>query len=383
MDLELIDNHYLLRIDGEDFRVTGVEETEEGYIYVNGVAGYVGVMTYVNEDGSTRREYVPASTLKKYARNLLHKPVTLEHPPVGLLDSTTVAKYQVGEVVEADFNEDTEEMEVRLLVKDKAAVDEVKSRKTIGLSPGYRVKRKPARPGAAWDFEQAERLHNHCALVRNPRAGDGASLRLDSEGHVIIETQTSQEDALDNKDKEKNEDGVMAALDAMRSTIDEMKSKMDAMEEEKNADGDYPKDKNKDADEEEPNKDSYSPAELLAAADAARRFDVKFDVNKDSVDDIRRKVVLSQLGDDAQVDSGDVRGAFKLLIAQADKAEADKESEVATDSLDGIAKKFTFGAVKPNASRKTPLDEINADAGEMPEPFDFNKLQRESTKEAK
>lgn len=367
MNLELIDDDFLVRIDAEDFKVTGTQETEEGYLYVDGIASYVGVMKYLNEDGSERREYVPASTLKKYGKNLLHKPVTLEHPAVGLLDSTNVAKYQVGEVVDAKFDENTEELKVRLLVKDKTAVDEIKSRKTLGLSPGYKVKRKPARPGAAWDYEQAERLHNHCALVRNPRAGSGASVRLDSEGNVIIETETSQEDALKDKEKDENEDGFKAALDAMKSSLDAMKSKMDKMEEkmakEGNEDGKKPAFLEK---KEEKNEDSFSPAELIEAVDAARELDVAFDAATDSVADIRRKVVLSKLGEDAQVDSDDVRGAFKLLVAQAkaDKqAAADAEADT---SLDSIAGQFQFNAVAPNKERKTALDNKNFDTDDLP-----------------
>lgn len=384
MDLELIDNDYLLRIDGEEFEITGFEETEEGYIYVDGVASYVGVMKYLNEDGSPRNEYVPAATLKKYGRNLLHKPVTLEHPPTsnGLLDSTTVAKYQVGEVVSVNFDEDTEELKVRLLVKDKTAVDEVKSRKTIGLSPGYRVKRKPARPGAAWDYEQAERQHNHCALVRNPRAGDGASLRLDSEGNVIIDTQTSQEDALEDKDE--NKDGLTAAIDAMKSSLDEMKSEMDEMKAEmKDMYGEEKKEKEEKDSAPKPNADSLNPAELIEAVDAARKFDVEFDAQKDSVADIQRKVVLAQLGEDVQVDAADVRGAFKLLVAQATKADADAKKDEADDSLNGISGNFNFDT--SDRGRQSGLDNLGAnnDSGDMPEPFDFNKLQRDATKEAR
>jgi uncharacterized protein len=57
---------------------------ENGYLRIDGVVAHVGILEYMDDDGTIIREFVPEETLfdEESLKSLAGAPVTLQHPPV-------------------------------------------------------------------------------------------------------------------------------------------------------------------------------------------------------------------------------------------------------------------------------------------------------------
>lgn len=175
--------------------------TDEGYLRADAVVTRTGVFIYRNPDGTTRRELRhPDDALRADSLETLKmRPMTNEHPPIRLLDSTTAKQYQVGntgETVHVDEVGKLSNISVSLIVNDAMAIKDIDNGKRQ-LSCGYicdMVKEDGMFEGEAYDYRQKNIVYNHVALVVNARAGSVAHICLDSADGVEI----NQEQSTDN-----------------------------------------------------------------------------------------------------------------------------------------------------------------------------------------
>jgi hypothetical protein len=158
----------------------------DGTLLVEGFAAKEGVLEYRRADGSVRREFVPASTLKRAAAGLARAPVTLLHPdPDEYPDGVTPenhAKLTVGDTDGEVVIGDGGFTRVKMAVRRKDAIEAVDDG-TRELSPGYKVKLDPT-PGThpehgRYDAVQVDRVYNHLAIVPVARGGHEVHLRAD------------------------------------------------------------------------------------------------------------------------------------------------------------------------------------------------------------
>jgi hypothetical protein len=170
----------VLRTDIGELRP--VERRADGTIRVDAYLTRCGVFTYMQPDGSVRKElrlpddvYEPESL-----RSFEGVPVTNEHPP-GMLDAKNARHYQVGSVLGAPSRDD-DHVRGRMSVTDHDTVQAMESGKTQ-VSCGYTCDCVEA-PGVhpdygAYDAVQKNIRGNHVAVVDRARAGVTAAARMD------------------------------------------------------------------------------------------------------------------------------------------------------------------------------------------------------------
>jgi hypothetical protein len=189
------------RLDGADTevrfdrfdvaRLASPVRHDNGWMDVEGVLTKTGVFTYVNPDGSLRREaripeevFAPASLA-----SAAQVPVTDDHPPTrypgkphlnGLLDASNARDYAVGSAAEP--RRDGEDKLVgKLRVTDGPTASKMTAGK-VALSCGYTCvsDRTPGVfEGQPYDLIQRNIRYNHVALVDVGRAGPEARVRVD------------------------------------------------------------------------------------------------------------------------------------------------------------------------------------------------------------
>lgn len=200
------------RIDRLPQRIGGIKRTDEGYLTGQAAIAKVGILTYVLNDGTTRREFVPPSTLFEAASmdTLKMKPVTNNHPPELSLNASTVKRRKVGSTGET-VKRDDNFLTTSLTVMDKDAITKVDSGKRE-LSPGYdcEVLMNPGmHNGERYDAIQVGRKYNHVAICDLARGGPALRLNLDSVTHYDGFELTTDE-SQDNNPKPKPRSRFMA-----------------------------------------------------------------------------------------------------------------------------------------------------------------------------
>jgi len=157
-----------------------VKTTSEGYVTALVRAVRTGIQDYrASEIGLVGNHIVkvfrPENEVfhKDSLQSFSHAPVTINHP-TELVDVDNWKELAVGEV-SSDVLRDGEFLAVPLILKDKAAIDAVKSGKRE-LSAGYTADMVEADPGLGYDFIQKNIRINHLAIVDNARAGSKARI---------------------------------------------------------------------------------------------------------------------------------------------------------------------------------------------------------------
>lgn len=153
---------------------------DNGFLRIDGIAAHVGILEYMDEDGSIIREFVPEETLFEPASlaSLIGAPVTLQHPPE-MVTPSNYSKYAQGAVINA--NRDGESLNVSMSIIGNDALHAIESG-TDELSPGYSVDldETPGEwKGQHYDRIQRTRRYNHHAVVDEARGGKVCSLRFD------------------------------------------------------------------------------------------------------------------------------------------------------------------------------------------------------------
>lgn len=167
-----------------------LEKTPEGFVKATVAVTSIGVFTYRNQDGTTRRELrLPDEVFKQDSMDTLAlKPLTLLHPtkeqtPDSLLNPETAQALSCGSVG-VPFA-DSYRVFTEIMVTRADAIDSVTTGQTLGLSCGYTCDIEWTSGnwlGQDYDCIQRNIRYNHVALVPRPRAGDDATIRLDDAG---------------------------------------------------------------------------------------------------------------------------------------------------------------------------------------------------------
>ena len=155
---------------------------ENGYLRIDGVVAHVGILEYMEEDGSIIREFVPEETLFEPAslESLAGAPVTLQHPPE-MVTPSNYKQYSQGSV-NGMPKRDGDNLVASMLVIGNEALHAVEYEGVSELSPGYSVDldETPGEwKGQKYDLVQRNRRYNHQAIVDAARGGSICSLRFD------------------------------------------------------------------------------------------------------------------------------------------------------------------------------------------------------------
>ena len=224
-----------------------VEKTPEGFVRATVAVTSIGVFTYRNPDGTTRRELrLPDEVFKPESMSTLAlKPMTLLHPtkdqtPESLLNPNTVKELACGSVGQPFA--DSYRVFTEIMVTRADAIQSVMDKQTLGLSCGYNCDIEWTSGnwlGQDYDCIQRNIRYNHVALVPRPRAGDDATIRLDdagAPGPVPSEYLTTEKEP--NMDYKKvNLDGVeyqaeaqvITALTKAREQVAALNSQIDQL----------------------------------------------------------------------------------------------------------------------------------------------------------
>lgn len=155
---------------------------DNGYLRIDGVVAHVGILEYMDDDGTVIREFVPEETLFDEAslQSLAGAPVTLQHPPV-MVTPTNYSQYSQGSV-NGMPKRDGDNLIASMLVIGNEALHAVEYDGVSELSPGYSVDldETPGEwQGKKYDRVQRNRRYNHQAIVDAARGGSVCSLRFD------------------------------------------------------------------------------------------------------------------------------------------------------------------------------------------------------------
>lgn len=155
---------------------------DNGYLRIDGVVAHVGILEYMDEDGSIIREFVPEETLFEPAslESLAGAPVTLQHPPE-MVTPSNYKQYSQGSV-NGMPKRDGDNLVASMLVIGNEALHAVEYDGVSELSPGYSVDldETPGEwQGQKYDRVQRNRRYNHQAIVDAARGGSVCSLRFD------------------------------------------------------------------------------------------------------------------------------------------------------------------------------------------------------------
>ena len=155
---------------------------DNGYLRIDGVVAHVGILEYMDDDGTVIREFVPEETLFEPAslESLAGAPVTLQHPPV-MVTPSNYKEYSQGSV-NGMPKRDGDNLIASMLVIGNEALHAVEYDGVSELSPGYSVDldETPGEwQGQKYDRVQRNRRYNHQAIVDAARGGSVCSLRFD------------------------------------------------------------------------------------------------------------------------------------------------------------------------------------------------------------
>lgn len=223
-------------------------ETPEGYLQGTAVVTNIGVFTYMNADGSMRKEARKQEDVfnPSHLDSMLGKPITMEHPGE-MVTSDNVDQYIVG-MTGSYYSIDGVYVSLPLTITNKDAVDAIKSGKLRALSLGYTSIDIPNDTndvylGMTYDVTQTNMQVNHLSLVPQGRAGSQAVIRMDGASvPITINQETPKENNmaepvlktvhLDGMDFQA-EERVVVALTAAKEALAESSKKLDAVESEK------------------------------------------------------------------------------------------------------------------------------------------------------
>jgi hypothetical protein len=175
--------------------------TTEGFLSGRAIVTSIGVFTYKNADGGVSRELrLPEEVFASDSlASMKLKPVTNDHPDAKVTPEN-VKKLAVGSLgsnpsstpqertwdgcTPADRLTDGLHVAIDMTINNEDAIEDVLNGKRA-LSMGYECEIEKAPEGSVWlgmayDSVQRNIRYNHCAIVDAARAGDAASIRLDS-----------------------------------------------------------------------------------------------------------------------------------------------------------------------------------------------------------
>lgn len=171
------------RVDFVGKKIGSVKKTDEGYITGQVPVAKIGVLTYFLADGTTRKELVNEDVLfnSDSMASLKMKPITDQHPPEKILNSSTVKRRKVGFTGET-VNRDGDFLTTSVMVTDSDAISSIDNGRRE-LSPGYVCElsmESGSFQGINYDAIQTRRIYNHLAICDKARGGEDLKMKLDS-----------------------------------------------------------------------------------------------------------------------------------------------------------------------------------------------------------
>ena len=166
------------RFDFAKFKAT---KTDEGYLVDTPIVGRIGVQTYINADGTVRKEYRPAEEVfhPDALASMAGKPITDQHPN-GKVTAANYKKLTIGTILGAG-KQDGDNVTANIIIQDAEAIAKAEKGGVRELSLGYSVdlEESPGEyNGESYTHIQKNIRINHLALVPKGRAGN-ARLNLD------------------------------------------------------------------------------------------------------------------------------------------------------------------------------------------------------------
>jgi hypothetical protein len=319
-----------------------VDKTPEGYLRGSAPIAKVGVMKYINKDGSITREMVPESVLfdPESMRSLEMKPVTNDHPPEKLLDSKTVKGRKIGSTGENVCKTDNYLMS-SMIITDADAINAINAGKKE-LSPGYQcqsISEQGEYNGEKYDSLQIKRTYNHIAICDNARGGKDICLKLDSmDDYKYVEEKQKMETKfkIDNIDYDTSQE-VINYIVKLQTTTNVLQAKLDSSKEEIQK-----------LNEQITKIKSDLPAMVRARADLysiAQKIDSKIDNAKlDSMSDVEiKKTVIIAKYPKTNLDGKDenyINARYDIILESMvfDSTAIETQREQATMKQDGTGK---------------------------------------------
>lgn len=178
MNSRFVIDSFSLPISDQDILET------ENYVSVPAVIAAPGIQVYF-EDGKEVRVLVPEETLtdRAWLESIAQAPVTDEHPPEPVTPDN-VRRYQIGNVGDVVEYDSEKGVVVRMILRDRSAIQAVRSRQKTDTSPAYYADYDDT-PGVDPRFGPYDRIQirrratNHVAHCWEGR-GHQARLLLDS-----------------------------------------------------------------------------------------------------------------------------------------------------------------------------------------------------------
>lgn len=164
-------------------------EDADGFLRGDGLVTRTGVFTYVNQDGSLRKELRhPSDVLRLDSISTMKMiPLTNNHP-TEFVTPENAKQLTVGHVGE-NIRPDGEMIVAPVIITDKVAIDSARNGKQQ-LSLGYEVdliEESGEYDGIRYDFRQTNIRYNHLALVESGRAGNNAKLKFDGLNEIAVQ----------------------------------------------------------------------------------------------------------------------------------------------------------------------------------------------------
>lgn len=192
--LDKADGDQVVRIDSST--MSKATRTPQGFLRAPFYATRTGVFSYLNADGSVRRELRHPEDVfdPESLASLANIPITDDHPNaknpnVMLIDSSNARDHLIG-FTGHEVKEEGIYVAGYGTIHDQAAIDRVE-KGLQELSCGYLCDReyKPGEyNGEKYDVRQRNIRYNHLALVPRGRAGVNVRLRLDSADAIQVDS---------------------------------------------------------------------------------------------------------------------------------------------------------------------------------------------------
>ncbi len=290
-----------------------VTRTDEGYLRGEAVVTRTGVFTYLNADGTKRRELRhPDDVLREDSVGTMRQiPITVEHPN-GLVTAETASSLSVGmtgENIRAD--EATGHITAPFTITHKDGIDAVNGGRRE-LSLGYRldlVEEQGEYHGERYDYRQTNVKYNHLAVVGSARAGSVARINLDG-ASVLIAESDAKENTMPDKTVAVNLDGISYdAAPEVAKALEKQTARADKAE-----------------------------ADLVTAAKARDTAEARKDALEDEVKTLKEKNLDADIAEAAKARVSLLSKAGKVIDAEKhmDAADRDIMAEVIKARHDGI-----------------------------------------------
>lgn len=219
------------RYDYSEFKAT---KTDEGFLVDSPIVARIGIQEYRRADGSIRKELrLPEEVFSVDAlASMKAKPITIEHPGTGRVDSKTAHRVTVGTILDGG-KQDGDHVRTDIVIHSPDAIGDRRE-----LSLGYMavLDETPGEwNGQKYDAIQRNIRVNHLSVVKQGRAGV-ARLNLDSNEIEEIESKPKEQQTMTVKIKLDNgleydaAPEVSVALDKLRSDASEAATKLGKLE---------------------------------------------------------------------------------------------------------------------------------------------------------